>query len=357
MAEQDSSEEKTEAPSDKRRQETREKGSVAKSTEVNSVIVLLVSIYMLKWFGPWILKELENALIEYILLIKNTEMSDEQILKLTVDSFILLGKLMLPISGVIMVFGVIANIIQVGFLWTLKPLMPKFEKINPIEGTKRLFSMRSLVETLKSILKFTIIGWVAYITISNDFGKMIQLADASITTIWSYTLDLSFKIILRIALVLIIIAILDYAYQRYDHEKKLKMTKQELKEERKQMDGDPQVKSRIRSLQREMARRRMMEQIPKATVVVTNPTHIAIAIRYEPTENETPVVIAKGKRIIAERIKQLAKDAGIPIIEDKPLARSMYDRVVVGDPIPVEFFNAVAEILAYVYRLKNRRAA
>ena len=158
-------------------------------------------------------------------------------------------------------------------------------------------------------------------------------------------------------MVLIIIAILDYAYQRYDHEKRLKMSHQELKEERKQMEGDPQVKARIRSLQREMARRRMMEQVPKATVVVTNPTYIAIAMRYEPAENDAPIVVAKGKRVIAERIKEIARENNVPIVEDKPLARAMYDKVDIGQPIPVEFFTAVAEILAYVYRLKNRTAA
>jgi flagellar biosynthetic protein FlhB len=168
---------------------------------------------------------------------------------------------------------------------------------------------------------------------------------------------LSFKVILRIALVLLVLAILDYAYQRYEHEKGLKMTKQEIKEEHKQAEGDPQIKSRVRSLQREMARRRMMQEVPKATVVVTNPTYIAIAMRYEPGEMEAPKVIAKGKRLIAEQIKKLALGAGVPIIEDKPLARAMYDKVNVGDDIPMEFFSAVAEILAYVYKLRKKEAA
>jgi flagellar biosynthetic protein FlhB len=165
------------------------------------------------------------------------------------------------------------------------------------------------------------------------------------------------EIVLRIALVLIVLALLDYAYQRFEHEKNLKMTKQEVKEEQKQMEGDPQVKSRIRGLQREMARRRMMQEVPEATVVVTNPTFIAIALKYEPQKSDAPLVVAKGKRVIAEKIREIAREHDIPIVEDRPLARSMYDKVDVGLAIPMEFFTAVAEIMAYVFRLKNRKAA
>jgi flagellar biosynthetic protein FlhB len=235
--------------------------------------------------------------------------------------------------------------------------MPKLEKINPVSGFSRFFSMRSIVETLKNIVKLVLIICVAYITLKKEFLTMLTLADASVLSIWAYVLAVSYKVILRIALAMVIIAILDYAYQRFEHEKQLKMTHQEVKEERKQLEGDPQVKARIRSLQREMARRRMMEQVPKATVVVTNPTHLAIALRYEPKENDAPVVVAKGKDLIAQKIKKLAQENDVPVVEDKPLARSMYDKVEVGFPIPVEFFTAVAEIMAYVYRLKNRNAA
>jgi flagellar biosynthesis protein FlhB len=170
-------------------------------------------------------------------------------------------------------------------------------------------------------------------------------------------LSTGYTIVVRICLVLIALAILDYGYQRFEHEKQLKMTRQELKEEHRQMEGDPKVKSRIRSLQMEMSRRRMMQEVPKATVVVTNPTFIAIALRYEPGRQDAPEVVAKGKRVIAEKIKQLARDAAVPIVEDKPLARAMYDKVDIGAPIPMEFFTAVAEIIAYVYRLKNKHAA
>jgi len=221
----------------------------------------------------------------------------------------------------------------------------------------RLFSLRSMVEAVKSILKIIIIGWVAYATIMGEFSHFFELSDTSPGMMWSFVGHLTYEVLLRVCLVLLVLAILDFAYQKWDHEKNLKMTKEEVKEERKQMEGDPQIKGRIRTVMREMHRKRMMGQVPQATVVVTNPTHLAIAIRYEPAEMDTPKVLAKGKRLVAERIKQIAKEHGIPTIEDKPLARAMYDRVQPGDDIPTEFFSAVAEILAYVYKLKNKMAA
>lgn len=353
----DSAEDKTEAPSDKKRQDAREKGTVAKSTEINSVLVLITGILLLKLTGPMIFNELSHSTVDLFRSISDTSMDQNRVIQLVWQALRLLAKTVLPVAGSIMVIGVVANVAQIGFLFTLKPITPNFEKINPISGMGRLFSMRSVFETAKSVAKLVVIAFVAFMTLKAEFGNMLQLGNASIGTIWVFMLAVSYKVIIRIAIVLIIIAIFDYAYQRFDHEKKLKMSHQELKEERKQMEGDPQIKARIRSLQREMARRRMMEEVPKATVVVTNPTYIAIALRYNPQEQDAPLVVAKGKRVLAERIKSIAREKGIPIIEDKPLARAMYDKVEPGSSIPVEFFNAVAEIMAYVYRLKNRSAA
>jgi flagellar biosynthesis protein FlhB len=349
--------EKTEAPTAKRRNEAREKGTVAKSTEINSVLVLLAGLILLKLFGPWMMKEMSGCIVEYLRQAGKTQMDVGRMVELTTGSIILMLKILMPVSLGILVVGVLSNVLQVGFLFTTQPLVPNLNKIDPFSGMKRLFSARSTIEAFKNILKLIVIGAVAYWTIQAEFGKMLLLSDSSIGGVLAFSAVTAYKIILRVALVLIILAILDYAYVRHDHEKKLKMTKQEVKEEAKQMEGDPQVKSRIKSVQREMVRRRMMSQVPKATVVVTNPTHLAIALRYEPGEGDAPVVLAKGKRIIAERIKQIARENGIPLVEDKPLARAMYDKVEPGFPIPAEFFTAVAEIMAYVYRLKNRRAA
>lgn len=354
---EESFEERTEAPTPKKRREAREKGNVAKSTEVNSVLVLLIGVFTLRLAGPWIFQQTGGYLTKTFGIIANPYLDQSSMIAIFRHSVIMFFKVALPIALVILVVGVLANIIQVGFLFSAKPLVPKFEKINPLSGLKRLFSMRSVVEAIKSIFKMLIIALVAYLTIKGEYSNLITLHDTSVGIIWVTILQIGFKIVFRVALVLIFLAILDYAYQRYEYEKKLKMTRYEIKEERKQLEGDPMIKARVRSLQREMARRRMMEEVPKATVVVTNPTTLAIAIRYEQVEMEAPVVLAKGKHLIAERIKQVAIEKEIPVVEDKILARAMFDQVEPGDEIPLEFYNAVAEILAYVYKLKNKVAA
>ncbi|MBD3345477.1 MAG: flagellar biosynthesis protein FlhB [Chitinivibrionales bacterium] len=356
MAE-DGFQEKTEAPTEKRRAEAREKGNVPKSTELNSVIILLTGLILLRMFGRRMLEDIGGIFNYYLGMLSDVGMSPAIFVGIFRDAAFMVAKVAMPLVLGILVAGLIANYLQIGVLFTLKPLQPKLEKINPLSGMKRLFSMKSIVETFKNLMKITIIAIIAYITIRGRFFHFMKLADTGPGAIWVFFMTTAFTIVWRIVLVLIILALLDLFYQRYEHEKNLKMTKEEIKEERKQMEGDPQIKSRIRSLQREMARRRMMQEVPKATVVVTNPTYIAIAIRYEPEENATPRVLAKGKRHVAEKIKDTAREHEIPIVEDKPLARAMYDKVEPGEDIPVEFFTAIAEILAYVYRLKNKVAA
>lgn len=356
MADQ-SSDDKTEAPTEKRRQEARNKGNVAKSTEVNSAFVLLAGLLLLKFFGPWMFERMVGQMQGTLGLISHPQADYAFASAVFIKAIVVLCIVCAPVCLGIFVIGVVANIMQVGFMLTAQPLIPSLEKISPLAGAKRLFTLRSFVELAKNVLKLAIIGFVAYVTVKGQFNKFLGLGDTSAAVILVFLLNLSFTVILRIALVLILLALFDYAYQRYETERGLKMTKQEIKEEAKQSEGDPQIKARVRSLQREMARRRMMQEVPKATVVVTNPTHLAIAIRYEPSEMDTPRIIAKGKRLVAEQIKSIAIGAGIPIVEDKPLARAMYDEVHVGDDIPLQFFSAVAEILAYVYRLKKKAVA
>ena len=357
MAE-DSSQEKTEAPSEKKRRDAREKGNVAKSTEVNSALVLLTAIFLLRIAGPWMMERIQKNLREYFEFPPINEMSMQQLIELSQAALITLVTIILPFAGAIMFAGVIANVIQIGLLFTLKPITPKFEKINPLSGIKRIFSMRTVVETIKNVLKVSLIGYIAYLTIRGEYSTLLTLADMSLVSIWAFLTSTAFDIFVRTALVLLIIALADYGYQRYEHEKKLKMSHQEVKEEHKQMDGDPHVKARIRALQREMAKRRMMDGVPQASVVVTNPTHIAIALLYEPEKgHDAPLVVAKGKDLIALRIKKLAEENDVPTYEDKPLARAMFDKVEVGQPIPTEFFIAVAEIMAHIYKLKNKNVA
>ena len=349
--------EKTESPTAKKRSDARNDGSVAKSPEVNSVFVLLLGIMLLRITGAGMLNDINSFIRHCIELTSITDMSDLRLMELGRSAITFLIKIILPFAGTIMIAGILANIIQVGFMFTTKPLVPKFSKINPLKGLKQKFSMTTLVELAKSILKVSIIGYVAYVTVKAEYELLVMLAETSLMSIWDFLTAATFTIFIRICIVLLIIAVLDYSYKRYEHEKKLKMTKQEVKDENKQMEGDPLVKGRIRSLQREMARRRMMGEVPKATVVVTNPTHIAIALLYEPEKNDAPLVVAKGKQLIAQQIKKIAAEHGVPTVEDKPLARAMYDKVEVGFPIPAEFFTAVAEIMAYVFKLKNKKAA
>jgi flagellar biosynthetic protein FlhB len=350
-------EDKTEAPTSKRRSEARQKGDVPRSTEINSALVLIAGIVLIRIYAADIYLLIGDCFRSILGMVAHPEMSTGTLMKVTIDGIVLTGKIVLPICIGILCAGVLANIVQVGFLITTKPLEPSLEKINPLSGFKRLVSLRSVVELAKNILKIAIVSFVAYITLKGKFSEALMMGDATVGAIMLFLLNVTFTIFLRVAIVLLILAIFDYAYQRWENEKKLRMSHQEVKDEHKQMEGDPKIKARIRSLQMEMARRRMMREVPKATVVVTNPTHIAIALRYVPAEMRAPVVIAKGKRLIAEKIKAIAQENRIPIVEDKPLARALFPRVEPGDEVPADFYAAVAEILAYVYRLRDKRAA
>jgi flagellar biosynthetic protein FlhB len=236
----------------------------------------------------------------------------------------------------------------------LKPLTPKIDKINPINGLQRLFSRRSLVEFIKSILKLLIIGWIAYSGVKNALPLLVPAMDMQGTEALGLVGSLAISILNWIILVLLILAILDYLYQKWDYEDNLRMSKQEIRDEFKQAEGDPMIKARIRQIQREMARRRMFDAIPRADVVVTNPTHVAVALEYK-DGMQAPMVLAKGERVVAERIREMAVKHGIPIVQNPPLARALLKSCPVGAPISPDLFEAVAEVLAYVYRLNKKQ--
>ncbi len=348
--------EKTEEPTGKRISETRDAGQVAKSVELNGVAILIVSFWGLYIFRD----KYYQSLLEMTRLLLQESMR----IKLDFSNFcyytkigsIWLLKLILPIMLMIMVAGIFINIVQVGWLFTTKPLVPNFSKVNPLSGIKNLFSMTKLFDLAKEVVKLCIIGSIAYVTIKNDMAMYMIMSDQSVEQILIVIFDSIFKLGIRIAAALLLLSIIDFMYQKYQNNKKMKMTKEEVKDERKQTEGDPQVKSKLKSLQVEMAMRRMMGSVPKATVVVTNPTFIAIALKYEMGVDKAPMVLAKGKRKTAERIREIAKENNIPIVEDKPLARAMYDVIEVGSEISREFFTPVAEILAYIYKLKEKAA-
>lgn len=268
-----------------------------------------------------------------------------------------LFSLLLPLFVAVIIVGVLVNFLQVGVLFTTKPLVPDFKKISPQKGFGRLFSKTALVELVKSVCKIIIVGAVAYFTIKAEAAKIPMLADMSTWDIAGFVGRTALKIIFHTAWVLIILGVMDFCFQKWNHEQSLKMTKQEIKDEFKQREGDPLVKSRIRRIQLETARKRMMADVPKADVVVTNPVHLAVALQYDGAKMDSPMVVAKGARLIAEQIKKIARKHNVPVVENKALAQSLFKMVAVGETIPESLYKAVAEVLAYVYKLKNKQAA
>jgi flagellar biosynthetic protein FlhB len=262
-------------------------------------------------------------------------------------------KTALPVMMIIAIISLAANLLQVGFVFSFEPLMPQLDRINPISGFQRLFSLRSLVELVKSLCKIAIIGYFVYRFIAREIVQVPQLISADLADSLRVSSGLIVDLALEIGAVILVLAALDYFYQWWEHTKSLKMSKQEVKEEFKQTEGNPQIKGKIKERQRAMAMRRMMQEVPKATAVITNPTHFAVAIRYDKSMS-APEVVAKGQDFLAERIKQVARENRVTVVENKPLARALYATVEVGETIPQELYQAVAEVLAYVFRLKRR---
>jgi flagellar biosynthetic protein FlhB len=325
--------------------------------ELNSAFVLLAGLGGLYFFGPRMFSEL-TALSKTIFANAATfTLTTESVHGYIADGSWVMLRLMAPIVATIMIVGLLINYVQVGVLFTADPLIPDISKLDPIEGFKRLFSLRSFAELVKGVLKVLIVGYVTYITLKGQYHEYLPLMDRTVSQILAFAIDSAFTLFLRIALVLLILAILDYGFQRWEYERNLRMTRYEIKEEMKQMEGPPHLRARIRALQRELSRRRMMKRVPKADVVITNPVHVAVALEYDPAEMEAPTVTAKGARLIAERIKEIATEHDVPIVENPPLAQTLYRSVDIDAEIPYDLYQAVAEILAYVYRLKEKQIA
>ncbi|MGG4034502.1 flagellar biosynthesis protein FlhB [Paenibacillus cisolokensis] len=346
--------EKTEKATPKKRQETRQKGQVAKTVELPGALILLfafLSFFLLGGFYKERLLHLFGDLLQDWLTM---ELSAGNVMSLAYQVMMEVGLMLAPIFAIAVVVAIVANLIQFGFLLSGEPLKMKLNKLNPINGLKQIFSVRSLVEFVKSVLKLIVIGLLVFWTISSEWKRMLSLSFLSVEEIFGFAASLTLRLGLQIGAVLFVLAVLDYLYQRYEYEKSIRMSKQDIKDEFKKTEGNPLIKGRIREQQRKMALRRMMQEIPKADVVITNPTHFAVALRYDASEMEAPVVVAKGMDYVALRIKEIAKEHGVVTMENKPLARALYDRTDIGDMIPGDLFQAVAEVLAYVYKIKGR---
>jgi len=346
--------EKTEPATPKRLEDAKKKGQLAQSKEIPSTLVLLAGILVFYFFGSNIGQNLQEIMGDLFGGLGGQELTNTSIYNLLLNILGRVGLLLSPLMLVFLAAGVVGNVLQNGFLFTLEPLTPKFSKLDPVKGLTKLFSAQSLVELIKSIAKIAIVGYVAFLTVKEEQENLLPLMMMEPVNILAYIGKVSLKICIRTLWVLVPLVALDYAFQRWNHSKSLRMSKQEVKDEFKQREGDPLVKGRIRSIQREMAKRRMMDEVPKADVVITNPTELAVALHYDRAEMPAPKVVAKGAGFIAERIREIAMEHGVPIVEDKPLAKSLFKLVEVGQFLPSNLYKAVAEVLAYVYRLKNR---
>ncbi|MDR1960266.1 MAG: flagellar biosynthesis protein FlhB [Planctomycetaceae bacterium] len=345
---------KTHEPTQRRRDQARQQGQVARSQDLASSVVLLVSFILLMTVG----KQITELFLTYSHeTIRETPWLDgdfQTIIPFLQNSTF---RFMLPVSILfllLMAAGVLVNYFQVGWIFSPEKLGFDFKRIDPIQGFTRIFSLQSAMRLFFGLMKIFICAGVAYSCVKGEINHILELIAVTEVSITGYTLNLLLWTGLKIAACLVILALLDYMYQWWKHEQDLKMTTQEIRDEMKETMGDPQIMSKRRQIQRQMAQQRMAESVPSADVVVTNPTELAIALKYDPDTMQAPVVVAKGAGFTAKKIRQLALESGIPIIERKPLAQALFRHVEINQPIPAEHFTAVAEILAYVYQLKGK---
>lgn len=350
--------EKTEPATQKKRDDARRKGQIAKSPEISSTMILAAALGVFFFAGGWLLKRLIQLMQGVFLdLSTTTVQSPAEAATFLGDIFLEMGILMAPLLLAVLTAGFISNVAQVGFMLTSETLTPDLTKLNPISGMKKFVSIKSFVELVKSLLKMALIGVLAYSIVKGKLTAIPGLMQLPISDIMGFVGDTIFMVAFYVCVAMAVLASLDYAFQKWQHEKDLRMSKQEVKDEHKQTQGDPLIKSRIRKAQREMAMQRMMAAVPNADVVITNPTHLAIALRFDPESMDAPRVVAKGAGHVAQRIKEIALENQVAVVEQKPLARALFKSVEIDADIPSELYRAVAEILAYVYRLKGRRPA
>ena len=345
--------EKTEEPTAKKRNDARNKGQVARSQELNAAFVLLIGFFALRVLWEYIFDEI-FAYTTYIYTHLQQTVDVETVRQIFLGIVLLFAKTALPVMCAILLIGLVINFYQVGLIFTTEPLGFKLDKLNPINGFGRIFSKRSLVELVKSLFKIAIIGFFLYDYLKDEIPLMPNFIYLDLPTSVEKIADIMFAMAFKVIAVIIILGVLDYVYQVWQTTQDLKMTKQEVKDEMKQSEGDPQIKGKIKQKQREMAMARMMQEVPQADVIITNPTHFAVALKYK-KGMAAPIVVAKGQDLVARRIKIIAAENGVVIVENKPLARALYAAVEIGGAVPPELYQSVAEVLAYVYRLKPRK--
>ena len=345
---------KTEAPTPRRRQEAREQGQVARSPDLTASVLLLTFLLLMNSFGPSLIHALQSLMAELLSPDAFRELQPSSIGPALLRALAMSGKALAPFLVAVVVVAIGMNIAQVGFILSTKRLQPNLGGLNPLSGLKRMTEARNLVQLGTNVAKLTLVGVVAWSAVRGRLMEVVGIQTLAFTQAFGLAASIIYSVGLRIVLVLLVLAIIDYLYQRFQNEQKMKMTKQEVKDEMRHMDGDPKIKQRRRQIAMQMATRQLRNDVPTADVIVTNPTHFAVALKYDTTKMSAPTVIAKGQDLMAQRIRQLAIEHGVPIVERAPLARAIYRLVPVGQEIPEQFYSAVAEILAYVYELTGK---
>ena len=349
------SEEKTEKATPKKRRDQRKEGNVASSKDVIAVASLIGCFYCLQLLFPAIYETLRDTMIFQITAVAEIdELSLGTLQMLGMKTVKALAKCIFPLGVISLTIGVVATGIQTRFNVTSKPLKFKLSKLNPLKGIKNMFSAKQVVELLKAVIKIIILGVILYGILKDEIVVIAQMMDIDPLSSSAYVLKEIISMVLKVGMVFAAIAGFDYFYQRWSYEKNLKMTKEEVKEEFKQSEGDPKIKGKIRSLQQSMARSRMMQAVPDADVIIRNPTHYAVALRYDIDKDNAPVVIAKGQDLIALKIVEIADNHKVTVIENKPLARGIYASTPLGGQIPAEYYGMVAEILVEVFRMNKK---
>jgi len=356
MAEE-ASDDKTEEPTAKKLENARKEGNIAQTSEIRALSSLLAGLVMVGMLSPMMARDLKALLTPFIEFPHELALDLPSLQRLTIDLALGVGKVLMWPMGLVVLFALTLSLIQSkGFLWVPKRLMPTFSKISPLQGIKRLFSINQLVEFLKALFKITLVGGLLFWVMWGNRHEFQNLATLPLEDLLAYLRDHIYWLVFITVLAVTAMAAADYLFQRYRWMEKMKMTKQEVKDEHKQAEGDPQVKARIRSIRVARARKRMMAAVPKADVVVTNPTHYAVALKYDPETMNAPTLVAKGVDLIAKRIRDLATEHDVPIVENPPLARALYASVELDHEVPPEHYKTVAEVIGYVMRLKGQRA-
>ena len=347
---------KTEKATPKKRRDERKKGNVFMSKDAVAVVSLLGTFATL-----WLLTAMfAEETAKFMALCFDTMGQEPREVgslsgELSVQGLMSIAKTVGPVVAVAILCAVAATFAQTRFLVTTEPLKPKFSRLNPLEGVKRLFSLKSLVETLKNIIKIAILLFIVYLSVRDLFFESANFLYTDLSASIAHLVEVAWAMIIRIVIAFVAVAALDFFYQWWDYERQMKMTKQEVKEEYKQMEGDPQVKGKIKQIQRQRAQQRMMQQVPEADVVIRNPTHFAVALRYRPEEDYAPIVLAKGQDSIAMKIVEIAEEHKITVIENVPLARALYAETELNQFIPPSLYEAVAEVLVYIFKLNGKK--